>query len=53
MNTTEGIHRINRVLFGPDGYLYIAIGDDGNFTGQLIANTSRTNLVFGAKNRCR
>ena len=29
----QGIHRINRILFGPDGYLYIAVGDDGNFTG--------------------
>ena len=29
----QGIHRINRLIFGPDGYLYIAVGDDGNFTG--------------------
>ncbi|MGJ8723164.1 MAG: PQQ-dependent sugar dehydrogenase [Roseibacillus sp.] len=35
----QGIHRINRMLFGPDGYLYIAVGDDGNFTGP--AHTQR------------
>ena len=33
MNSGEIIHRINRLLFGPDGYLYVAVGDDGNFTG--------------------
>ncbi|MDP4625270.1 MAG: PQQ-dependent sugar dehydrogenase [Akkermansiaceae bacterium] len=29
----QSIHRINRLQFGPDGYLYIAVGDDGNFDG--------------------
>ena len=34
-SSDQGIHRINRLQFGPDGYLYIAVGDDGNFTGPL------------------
>ncbi|MGJ8673369.1 PQQ-dependent sugar dehydrogenase [Rubritalea sp.] len=33
MAATANIHRINRMLFGPDGYLYIAVGDDGNSSG--------------------
>ncbi|MGJ8643470.1 MAG: PQQ-dependent sugar dehydrogenase [Luteolibacter sp.] len=33
-NSDQSIHRINRLQFSPiDGYLYIAIGDDGNFNG--------------------
>ena len=31
--TNQSIHRINQMVFGPDGYLYIAVGDDGNTTG--------------------
>ncbi|MGJ8678379.1 MAG: PQQ-dependent sugar dehydrogenase [Akkermansiaceae bacterium] len=31
--TNQNIHRINQMVFGPDGYLYIAVGDDGNSTG--------------------
>ena len=40
----QHIHRINRLVFGPDGYLYIAIGDDGNFVGP--ANSQRIDKDF-------
>jgi len=40
----EGIHRINRMLFGPDGYLYIAVGDNGNYDGP--ANSQRIDDDF-------
>ncbi|MFC7337813.1 PQQ-dependent sugar dehydrogenase [Haloferula chungangensis] len=42
--SNQNIHRINRLAFGPDGYLYIAVGDDGNFTGP--ANTQRIDDGF-------
>jgi hypothetical protein len=40
----QTIHRINRMVFGPDGYLYIAVGDDGNFDGP--AHTQRIDDDF-------
>ncbi|MGJ8653096.1 MAG: PQQ-dependent sugar dehydrogenase [Opitutaceae bacterium] len=35
----EWIHRINRLAFGPDGYLYIAVGDEGNASGPINSQT--------------
>lgn len=42
--SNQNIHRINRLQFGPDGYLYIAVGDDGNFDGP--PNTQRIDDGF-------
>ncbi|MGJ8633667.1 MAG: PQQ-dependent sugar dehydrogenase [Luteolibacter sp.] len=44
MEATSFIHRINRMVFGPDGYLYIAIGDDGNDNGP--SNSQRIDADF-------
>ncbi|MGJ8640700.1 MAG: PQQ-dependent sugar dehydrogenase [Opitutaceae bacterium] len=38
-SSDQNIHRINRMIFGPDGYLYIAVGDDGNFDGPAHTQT--------------
>jgi len=44
--TTYNNHNAGQLAFGPDGYLYIGVGDGGS-EGDPLNNGQKTNLLFG------
>jgi glucose/arabinose dehydrogenase len=39
-------HQAGMLLFGPDGYLYVSVGDEG-FTGDSVGNAQNPDAMFG------
>ncbi|UOY06084.1 thrombospondin type 3 repeat-containing protein [Muricauda sp. SCSIO 64092] len=46
-NQSESNHNGGKIAFGPDGYLYVSIGDGGG-AGDPLRNAQNLNTVFGS-----